>query len=90
MVGLFHVSQRCESDAVSREANQRDVPVSCGTIAWSPIFMHLPAPILQTLCALCRLEYVSATARYLQDHLIKDLVSYKTALVIETIPSASR
>jgi hypothetical protein len=91
MVGLFHVSQMCELDAVSREANQRAVRVSCGTIARSPIFMHLPAPILQTLCALCRLGYVSATAHCLQeDHSIKDLMSYILALIMETRSSASR
>jgi hypothetical protein len=71
MVGLFHVSQMCDSDAVSREANQRDVRVSCGTIARSPIFMHLPAPILQTLCALCGQRYIPAAARSLKDHSTK-------------------
>ena len=49
VLSMLHVLQMCDSH--KRQTNsQRRVP--CDTISRTPIFMRLPAPVLQTLCRL--------------------------------------
>jgi hypothetical protein len=62
LVGLLHVPQRCESVAVSREIDQQATLHLSWHRARSPIFMHLSAPIIQTVCARCGLRDIQTAA----------------------------
>lgn len=56
ILGILHVLQMCDSHKRQSNSQRR---ISCDTISRAPIFMRLPAPVLQTLY---RLRPASAVA----------------------------